>query len=64
MMGYLFIMGRKNYEVIGRLLFGRCNIIVICNEGYYVEGCEVVYFVEEVFELCKNEEEIFIFGGV
>jgi dihydrofolate reductase len=30
---------------------------------HHVEGCEVVHSVEEVFELCKNEEEIFIFGG-
>ncbi len=62
-MGHPLIMGRKNYEAIGRPLPGRRNIIVTRNEGYHVEGCEVVHSVEEVFELCKNEEEIFIFGG-
>ena len=59
-MGHPLIMGRKNYEAIGRPLPGRRNIIVTRNEGYHVEGCEVVHSVEEVFELCKNEEEIFI----
>lgn len=62
-MGHPLIMGRKNYEAIGRPLPGRRNIIVTRNEGYHVEGCEVAHSVEEVFELCKNEEEIFIFGG-
>ena len=59
-MGHPLIMGRKNYEAIGRPPPGRRNIIVTRNEGYHVEGCEVVHSVEEVFELCKNEEEIFI----
>ncbi|WJE54767.1 dihydrofolate reductase [Bacillus cereus] len=62
-MGHPLIMGRKNYEAIGRPLPGRRNIIVTRNMNYHVEGCEIAQSVEEVFELCKNEEEIFIFGG-
>ena len=55
-MGHPLIMGRKNYEAIGRPLPGRRNIIVTRNEGYHVEGCEVVHSVEEVFELCKMKK--------
>ena len=61
-MGHPLIMGRKNYEAIGRPLPGRRNIIVTRNEGYHVEGCEVVHSVEEVFELCKMKKR-FYFGG-
>lgn len=62
-MGHPLIMGRKNYEAIGRPLPGRRNIIVTRNGEYHVEGCEVTHSAEEVFELCQDEEEIFIFGG-
>lgn len=55
-MGHPLIMGRKNYEAIGRPLPGRRNIIVTRNEGYHVEGCEVVHSVEGVFELCKMKK--------
>lgn len=30
---------------------------------FYFDGCENAYTIEDVFELCKDEEEIFIFGG-
>lgn len=60
-MGHPLIMGRKNYEAIGRPLPGRRNIIVTRNEGYHVEGCEVVHSVEEVFELCKKWRRDFLF---
>ena len=62
-MGHPLIMGRKNYEAIGRPLPGRRNIIVTRNEGYHVEGCEVVHSVEEVFELCKMKKRFLFFGG-
>lgn len=62
-MGHPIIMGRKNYESIGRPLPGRRNIIVTRDSSYSVEGCEIAHSVEEVFKLCEGEEEIFIFGG-
>ena len=30
---------------------------------FHFEGCEIAHSVEDVFKLCENEEEIFIFGG-
>lgn len=30
---------------------------------FYFDGCENAHTIEDVFELCKDEEEIFTFGG-
>lgn len=62
-MGHPIILGRKNYESIGRPLPGRRNIILTRDEKFSAEGCEIAHSVEEVYKLCENEEEIFIFGG-
>jgi len=62
-MGHPIILGRKNYESIGRPLPGRRNIILTRDENFSPEGCEIAHSVEEVYKLCENEEEIFIFGG-
>jgi len=62
-MGHPIILGRKNYESIGRPLPGRRNIILTRDENFSAEGCEIAHSVEEVYKLCENEEEIFIFGG-
>ncbi|WP_144555891.1 DfrD/DfrG/DfrK family trimethoprim-resistant dihydrofolate reductase [Bacillus sp. X1(2014)] len=61
--GHSIILGRKNLESIGRALPGRRNIILTRDKGFNFDGCEIVHSIEAVFELCKNEEEIFIFGG-
>ena len=62
-MGHPIILGRKNYESIGRPLPGRRNIILTRDENFSAEGCEIAHSIEEVYKLCENEEEIFIFGG-
>ncbi|HFM6712456.1 TPA: trimethoprim-resistant dihydrofolate reductase DfrG [Enterococcus faecium] len=61
--GHPIILGRKNLESIGRALPDRRNIILTRDKGFTFNGCEIVHSIEDVFELCKNEEEIFIFGG-
>ncbi|EZT93402.1 dihydrofolate reductase, partial [Staphylococcus aureus] len=61
--GYPIILGRKNLESIGRALPGRRNIILTRDKGFSFNGCEIVHSIEDVFELCNSEEEIFIFGG-
>ena len=33
------------------------------DKSFDFEGCEITHSIEDVFELCKDEEEIFIFGG-
>ncbi|MBS4209436.1 dihydrofolate reductase [Bacillus sp. FJAT-50079] len=62
-MGHPIILGRKNFESIGRPLPGRRNIILTRNSRCTYDGCEIAHTIEDVFELCKGEEEIFIFGG-
>lgn len=61
--GHSIILGRKNLESIGRALPTRRNIILTRDKDFNFYGCEIVHSIEAVFDLCKNEEEIFIFGG-
>lgn len=61
--GHSIILGRKNLESIGRALPNRRNIILTRDKDFNFDGCEIVHSIEAVFELCKKEEEIFIFGG-
>ncbi|MFD1173933.1 DfrD/DfrG/DfrK family trimethoprim-resistant dihydrofolate reductase [Oceanobacillus picturae] len=61
--GYPIVLGRKNLESIGRALPGRRNIILTRDKGFTFNGCEIAHSIENVFELCIKEEEIFIFRG-
>ncbi|MGI2328484.1 dihydrofolate reductase [Planococcus sp. YIM B11945] len=60
--GCPIILGRKNFESIGRALTGRRNIILTRSHADF-PGCETAHSVEDVFNLCQGEDEIFIFGG-
>lgn len=62
-MGHPIILGRKNYESIGRPLPGRRNIILTRDRQFKADGCEIAHSIEDVYKMCKGEEEIFIFGG-
>ncbi|MFA1820172.1 DfrD/DfrG/DfrK family trimethoprim-resistant dihydrofolate reductase [Virgibacillus oceani] len=61
--GHPIILGRKNLESIGRALPHRRNIVLTRDRSFSFKDCEIANSIEEVFKLCKNEEEIFIFGG-
>ncbi|WP_175987441.1 DfrD/DfrG/DfrK family trimethoprim-resistant dihydrofolate reductase [Bacillus sp. Marseille-Q1617] len=61
--GHPIILGRKNLESIGRALPNRRNIVLTRDENYTFQGCEMAHSADEVFELCKHEKEMFIFGG-
>lgn len=61
--GSTIIMGRKNFESIGRPLPNRRNIILTRNRNYSVEGCEVYHSVQEVLDVCHDSEDVFVFGG-
>lgn len=61
--GHPIVLGRKNLESIGRALPDRRNIILTRDKSFTFTGCDIVHSIEDVFELCKNQEEIFIFGG-
>lgn len=63
--GHHILMGRKNYESIGRPLPKRTNVIITRNTAYQVEGCEVVHSLDEALELARKngETEAFVIGG-
>ena len=59
------LMGRKNFESIGKPLPNRTNIIVTRNPFYLASGCLIVHSIEEGIELAESHEiqELFIIGG-
>lgn len=61
--GYSIILGRKNFESIGRALPNRRNIVLTRDRNFSFLGCEIAHSKEEALALCENEAEIFIFGG-
>ena len=61
--GHAVVLGRKNYESIGRPLPDRRNIIVTRNRAYAAPGCDVVHSLEAALQLAANDSEIFIIGG-
>ena len=57
------IMGKKTYFSLPfRPLKNRRNI-VISGTLPEIDGAEVVKTIEEAFELCKAENEVFVIGG-
>lgn len=71
--GHPVIMGQKTYESIGRPLPGRLNIVLTKDESLKIDGCQIVFSIEESIELANTEEtrasrqaqskEIFFIGG-
>lgn len=61
--GHPVIMGRRNYESIGKPLSDRTNIVISRNIGYQAPGCLVVHSIEEAFSAAHNDPEIFVIGG-
>ncbi|MFT4612927.1 MAG: dihydrofolate reductase [Bacteroidia bacterium] len=59
-MGKPVIMGRRTFESIGRPLPGRANIVITRQQGYQIEGVNVVHSLEEA--LCLAAELVLIDG--
>jgi dihydrofolate reductase len=62
-LGHHVIMGRRNYESIGKPLAGRTNVVVTGNRGYRAPGCQVVHSIEAALALARNDPEPFVIGG-
>jgi dihydrofolate reductase len=62
-MGHPIVMGRKTFESLGRLLPGRTSVIVSRNPDYRVPGAIVVASLQEAFNACGGEPEVFVIGG-
>jgi dihydrofolate reductase len=61
--GHTIVMGRRNYEDIGRPLPNRVNIVLSRDHGFRAEGCMVANSIEEAISLAGDESEIFFIGG-
>ncbi|MDB5615725.1 MAG: diacylglycerol kinase [Devosia sp.] len=68
-MGKPLVMGRKQYETVGKPLPGRTNIVITRQRGYQPEGVLVFHSVDEALEkareiaLADGADEIMIIGG-
>ena len=72
--GHPVIMGERTFRSlwrneagiqVGKPLPNRRNIVITLDKEYKPEGVEVVYSIDEVIALCKqnNQEEFFVIGG-
>ena len=59
------IMGRKNFESIGKALPGRTNIVLTKNLNFTAEGIKIAHSLNEAFEIAAatGADECFIIGG-
>jgi dihydrofolate reductase len=60
--GFPVVMGRKNFESIGKPLKGRTNIILTRDESYQKDGCVVSNNIEDVVNKF-GEENLMVIGG-
>ena len=63
--GHHVIMGRKNYESMGKPLPRRTNIVMTRNPYYVSSGCLMAHSLEEALAIAHagGEDEAFIIGG-
>ncbi len=62
--GCTVVMGQNTYESLPNgALPNRRNIVLSKDKAFKCEGCEVVNSVNELFNICKEDKEIFIIGG-
>lgn len=68
-LGKPIVMGRKQFETVGKPLPGRTNIVVTRQENYQAEGVEVFGNVDEALERAMavveaaGGEEVMVIGG-
>ena len=63
--GHAIILGRKNYDDIGRPLPNRTNYVLTRNKEFQAPGCVVCSSLGEAIEAARaaGETECFIIGG-
>jgi dihydrofolate reductase len=68
-MGKPIVMGRKQYETVGRPLPGRSNIVITRQKGYAPDGVLVFHDIDSALKkageiaLSDGADEIMIIGG-
>jgi dihydrofolate reductase len=64
--GHPIIMGRKNFESIGKALPSRTNIVLTRNADFTeAENLKIAHSLEEAFEIARETgtDECFVIGG-
>ncbi len=64
--GHTIVMGRKTYDSLPKKpLPNRHHVVLTCQEGLHLEGCEILHSIQEVVARYgnPNSEEVFIIGG-
>lgn len=63
--GHCIIMGRKNFDSIGKPLPNRTNIVLSRDKKFYHSGCIICNSIEKALEIAYDmgEKEVFIAGG-
>lgn len=62
-LNHTVLMGRKTFQSIGKALPERRNVVITRQKEFQAPGCLVAGSVEEVLQLCQNQEEVFVIGG-
>ncbi len=58
------VMGRKTFESLPKgALPKRRNIVLTQNKNFHAPNIEVIHSLDELWEMCNNEDNIFIIGG-
>lgn len=61
--GNTIIMGRKNFESIGKALPNRRNIILSRNSTLTIDDVEVFNTIEDILQAVEEDDGVFVFGG-
>ncbi len=62
-MGKPVLMGRKTHQSIGRVLPGRCNVVITRDVNLEAPGCVVVNSIDTALAAVDYSDEIFVIGG-
>lgn len=62
-MGKPIIMGRKTHQSIGRVLPGRCNVVISRDVNFQACGCVVANSIETALLSVEYSDEVFVIGG-
>ena len=61
---HTIVMGRKTFESLPKgALPNRQNIVLTNDKNAHFENCTICHSLDEVWEKCSNEDEIFFVGG-
>jgi len=63
--GHHILLGRKNYQSIGRPLPNRTNLVLTRDSQFSAPGCTLVHSMEQALEIASlaGETELFVIGG-